>query len=81
MTEHTRTCQGLHDPASPACFNHLLLPKGARFVERCDELSKHDDDGTAALAAGLTGSWVECSDGGEHYLVGCTPQAVNLIAL
>lgn len=76
--EHEDVCPGLHDPAHPSCFDDLKLPDGARFVERCDELSPFDDDGDAAEAAGLQGVWVECAHLGAHFLVGCTGEAVGL---
>ncbi len=81
MAEHEDTCTGLHDPAHPSCFDDYTLPVGGRFIERCDEISAFDDDGDAAEAVGLKGAWVECSNGGAHYLVGCTPEEAKLEAI
>ena len=69
MQDHINTCTGIHDPAYPSCFKGSTLPIGARFVERCDELSSFDDDGEAARDTGLAGEWVKCPNGGQHFLV------------
>ena len=75
---HAQTCNGLHDPAAPSCFEGVTWPEGGRIVERCDELSPFNSDEDAAKDAGLTGAWVECENAGGHFLVGCTPEEAGL---
>ncbi|KKN83816.1 hypothetical protein LCGC14_0294690 [marine sediment metagenome] len=71
-------CRGIHDPAQPSCFDGLVLPKGARFVERCDQMDMGGDDEETAHRFGLKGTWAKCDNRGLHFLVGCTPAELGL---